>query len=331
MFEQETKRNRRKGRKSRPKQQESSLFLPTKRRRLWIWLTVVILLVGLLAGFLVKDNRSLSVTQVTIRHTQLPASFDGFRILQISDFHGKNFGTMQKRLIELVNRLEYDILVLTGDYLADPESDDLWVIVDLLEGLTGEKPVYYVLGESDYPAPEGADDDWNMCIDPPAKTPLMMAMEERGARFVYPIQRIQRGEDAIYLTGIKYAESSFDKLDFDMDKHFSICVTHKPITYNVSKRLESVNEKTLREVDYDVCLSGHTHGGQFRLPLLGALYSDEKGFFPQEQYSYGLHTDANGRATYITSGLGSSGSLPIRLFNTPEVALITLRCADTDG
>ncbi len=315
-------------REKRNKKQAFRVIPQPKKNYKWLWISGSVLLLLILLIFLIaRDNNRISVHRVTMTHAQIPEAFDGYTILQLTDFHGKTFGNMQERLLSLINGLDYDMILLTGDYLSDPSSDDYWVILDVLDGLRKEVPVYYILGESDY-LPENADDlddDWNMCITPKEKTELMLLMEERGAEFVYPIQRIEKDGQYLYLTGVTYYEKAFDAVEFDSDKYFSICVTHRPIQYDVDKRLKHVNEKSLKEVDYDASVSGHTHGGQFRLPLLGAVHVDGKGLFPQEQYAYGLHS-AQGRLNFISSGLGADGVFRFRLYNTPEVALITLRC-----
>jgi len=312
--------------KNKNKKNDSTLFLPRKKKKyLGLIITFIVILLIVATLSVVKDNGSIKVTGVTIKNDQIPTSFDGYRILQISDLNGISFGRMQKRLIDKINSLEYDAIILTGDYLESSDSEDYWILLDILNGISKEKPVYYILGDKDYKASEieQKDDNWNISIYPKEKTEFMQRIEEFGVMFVYPISQISIGDESIYLTGTDYNLEAFDAVNFDSDKCFSICVTHKPITYDVSSRLEDVNAVTLQEVDYDLSIAGHTLGGQQRLPFLGAFYVEGQGMFPQEQYTYGLRTDEDGRQNIITSGLGhTKGSF--RLFNTPELILITL-------
>jgi len=304
----------------------STLFLPRKKRRylgLVITIAVILLIIAVLS--VVKDNGSFTVTDITIKNEQIPQSFDGYTILQISDLNGVSFGRMQKRLIDKINSLDYDAIILTGDYLEDSKSNDYWILLDILEGISKEKPIYYILGERDYTPTEIElkDDNWNISVYPKEKTEFMQRLEECGAKFIYPITQISIGDESIYLTGTDYFTTAFDAVNFDSDNCFSICVTHKPITYDVSSRLEEVNSVSLQEVDYDLSIAGHTLGGQQRLPFLGAFYVKGEGIFPQEINTYGLRVDDEGRVNFITSGLGhTKGSF--RLFNTPELVLITL-------
>lgn len=95
------------------------------------------------------DNGRIIVDYVTVTHAQIPASFDGYRILQISDLHGRKFGTENKNLVSLIDSLEYDMILLTGDYMTDADSGDYWDIVDLLTDIEKrDVPILYILGEA---------------------------------------------------------------------------------------------------------------------------------------------------------------------------------------
>ena len=321
-----------KARKKEKKKGMGYLFLPPEKKSYaWVWILLIIVLIAALVIYVTRDNQQLTVHYAEFEHEQIPEAFDGYRILQITDLHGKTFGTMQKRLASHINSLEFDMILMTGDYLRSPDDEDYYVIIDLIDSIEKEVPIYYILGETDYrPDREDLDDNWNMCIIPSKKTPLMEKLKERGCSFVYPIQRIEKGGEYIYLTGTKYYEKKFDELGFDSDKHFSICVTHKPINYNVQRRLDDVNQRYLVEVDFDASISGHTIGGHARLPLLGAFYTDDKGLLPEEKYAYGLSVDNHGRLKFISSGLGIPSSFRLRAFNTPEVAIITLKHKTAD-
>lgn len=303
-----------------------SFFAPEKKR-LRVMLLIIFLIVLLITGLLsiVKDNLTIAVREIDIGHPQIPSEFDNYRILQISDINGAYFGVYQEKLLRKISALSYDIVIMTGDYLSDPNTDDYRPVLDLLEFFRDKGiPVYYVLGERDYSYASDSTEDF-ISFNPTEKNDLMQEMEKYGACFVYPIQEILRGESKIFLTGTKFYENAFANTTFDMDRDFSICVTHVPIKYNVTSRLTEVNAVKMREVDYDLSISGHTLGGIIRLPILGAAYSSDSGLFPQEKNTYGLHQDAAGRLNYITSGLGTTETLPFRVMNTPEITVLTLR------
>ena len=306
-------------------QPESFVMKPAKSHKWIIAVAAIVVAVIALAVFLiVRDNNSLRVTEVVVADEQVPAEFDGFRILQLSDFNGKSFGRDNRRLVDIIRTLDFDIAILTGDFLDASGSTESFAPINELLEVFGEigKPVYYVLGENDVDVPDNAVDGWNRCIEADPTNFVVGCLESAGAQCVYPITEIVRGNSRIFLTGITYYEKIFDSYGFDSDKDFSICVTHAPIDYDVDKRLASVNRYGFNEVDFDLSLSGHTLGGQYRLPLLKTLYLEGHGLFPQEEYAYGLHK-IQGRYSFITAGLGVKKGF--RLFDKPEIAVIELR------
>lgn len=319
--------NRKKEKKKKTSEQSGESFImKPKKKRVWILILILGLAVlsGVLALLVARSNNQLRVTNVVVSDEQVPEKFDGFRILQLSDFYGKTFGKENHRLTELVATLDFDIVLLTGDFLdAAGDQDSFAPVESLLKKFSElEKPVYYVLGENDVDPPEKESEGWMRCIENTSGNPVAARLEAYGAKCVYPLIVIERGDERIFLTGINYYEKLFDSYDFDSDKDFSICVTHAPVDYDVDKRLATVNRSGFREVDFDLSISGHTLGGQYRLPLLKTLYLEGRGLFPQEEFAYGLHK-IQGRYSFITAGLGVRSGF--RLCNKPEVAVIELR------
>lgn len=311
-----------------------SFFAPERKKFRLILLAVIlaVIIVAVVAG-IIKDNYSVKVKEITVYHEQIPEEFEGYRILQISDINGEYFGDYQKRLKRALDNIKtpYDIVILTGDYLHDSEDEDFGPVLDIIDYFDDNTQVYYVLGERDYEYETNDVNDTFISFNPAEKNKLMQQMEAHDAVFAYPIQEILRGESKIYLTGTRFYDSAFAKTTFDMDRDFSICVTHVPITYDVNKKLEENNTIKLQYVDFDFNIAGHTLGGVIRLPVLGALYSPLDGFFPQEEITYGLHTDNSGRIRNITSGLGVTSAMPFRVSNIPEVCIYTLHHSDNQS
>jgi len=309
---------------------KESFFVETKKKRPYIPIIIILLVLALLVVFAttgLRKGQTLVLTTVTVPSEQLPESFDGFRILQISDILGKEFGANQSKIRELLKDAEYDIVIFTGDFFQkDDEDPDFWLIRDLMSCLDSEVPVYYILGDNDYSPPvvSTTSDKWKMCIEPPQKTAFQEFFEtEFNAKFIYPVQQVRNSVgDAIYLTGIEYDRDKLNNMDFDQDVDFSICVTHKPINYNVTRRLKDVNKRMLTEVDYDLTISGHTLGGQYRIPILGNVFSEDDGWFPQEEDVKGLSI-SDGRYQFINGGLGVESGF--RFFSNPEICIIELQ------
>ncbi|MCR5694096.1 MAG: metallophosphoesterase [Clostridia bacterium] len=313
---------------------KDSFFIEEKKKRRFVPFIIVGTILAALIVFAVVGLRyggKIVVTSVTVESAQLPESFDGYRILQISDLHGKEFGEGQKNLRKVIEDQKYDMVIFTGDYnenLAEQE----YFIRDLVACFDQTVPMYYILGDCDYRPANASENSerWKLCIDPPVKTPIMTVFEDCGVKFVYPARKITNSAgDFIYLTGISYNKETMNAMEFDMDTDFSICVTHKPIYYNVTNRLKDVNKRSITEIDYDLCISGHTMGGQYRIPILGALYSDDEGWFPQETSLRGLSKDNAGRYNYICGGLGVESGF--RFFSNPEISIIELKRAEENS
>ena len=312
-----------------------TFFRNIRKRRVWLpffisFLVFVFLVVSVIV--VLRDGSRVVLTEVVVSHLQVPESFNGYKILQISDLLGKEFGDRQKKIKKLLKDAEYDMVLFTGDFFESPDETDFWAVRDLMECLRDDVPIYYIVGDNDY-IPSNVDSDsnsWKICINPAKKTEFMKFFEsEYGAKFVYPAQKItSESGESIYLTGVSYDKDVLNSMDFDQDVDFSICITHKPINYNVTRRLKDVNKRTFTEVDYDLSISGHTLGGQYRIPVLGAVYTPELGLFPDEDDVYGLSSDGNGRFNYISGGLGVEQGF--RMLSTPEISLIELQKAEPD-
>jgi uncharacterized protein len=307
----------------------------------------VLALFVLLAAYTVFDNNRVTVRRETVTLRDLPPSFDGFTILQISDLHGKRFGARQQRLARLINRLDYDMIAITGDLL--PASGDKTPFLELLSALERKELVFYNGGNT-------GPHSHSMFTG--VKTPDGLLLESLGVRLLDYPQRVERGGEAIWVSDaflypraeamVRSAQEEIPIADelvqailmeqmvyylalaasFDAigPEDTLVCITHFPFTRSM---LESGLGGALPY--YDLVLAGHFHGGQFRLPLIGALYIPDAtirgGLFPPDEIVSGLNTWGGARH-YVSRGLGASDTIPLlafRLFNPPEVNLITLK------
>ena len=249
-----------------------------------------------------KNAERIQIRHQDILLPQLPPAFDGFTLLQISDLHvDLNEGAMQ-RLIELLPGLAYDLCVLTGDYRGKtfgPIDATIAGMARVCAHLVG--PIYGVLGNHD-------------------SIRMVPALEEMGIRMLLnEAETLERGGRRIHLVGIDDAhyyrldniEKAVSRLP---DDEFSILLSHTPEIY-----------RQAAHADFDLLLSGHTHGGQICLP--GAIPITLEAELPRRLGS-GLwkYHDMVG---YTSVGVGSS-VLPVRLNCLPEIALHHLRCADAN-
>ncbi len=241
--------------------------------------------------------------QIQIRHNHigmrtLPNRFDGFTLLHISDLHADmNEGAM-RRLTELLPDITCDVCVLTGDYRGPtfgPFDGALESLARVRSHLKG--PLYGVLGNHD-------------------TIRMVPELEEMGIRILLnECEAISRGHEAIYLAGIDdahyYRVDNIEKAASDIpDSGFSILLSHTPEIY-----------RQAAYADFDLLLSGHTHGGQICLPgsipiTLDSVLPRHMGSGP---WKYG---DMMG---YTSVGVGCS-IVPVRINCPPEITLHRLQC-----
>ncbi|WP_218838244.1 metallophosphoesterase [Bacillus sp. FJAT-45350] len=272
----------------------------------------IILLASLLVfltGFLYFQNNSIVITEKTIHSSTLPESFNGFQIAHLSDLHNKSFGDNQHRLIHKVEQTNPDVIVFTGD-LVGWQKDGLDAGILLMEKLVEIAPTYFVTGNHE---------KWAM-----NEYSLESQLVGLGVRFLREeLEMISIDGEMIQLIGIDDRPGfhlseiedgilegvNLTLLEKALENEFSILLAHRPEIFSLYS-----------EYDVDLVFSGHAHGGQIRLPFIGGLFSPNQGILPP--YTSGSYNQ-NNTTMIVNRGLGNS-SFPFRIFNRPEIGLITL-------
>jgi len=245
-----------------------------------------------------RNAERIVVVHNEVRSKQLPSSFDGFTILHISDLHADmNEGAM-RHLIKLVDGLRYDLCVLTGDYRGKtfgPFEAALDGVARVRAHLTG--PVYGVLGNHD-------------------TIRMLPRLEAMGTRMLLnECEIITRGDERIYLAGIDDAHffrvDNIEKAASPIpDGGFSILLSHTPEVY-----------RQAAHADFNLLLSGHTHGGQICLP--GSIPITLDAVLPRRMAAGAWqHHSMSG---YTSVGAGTS-IVAVRFNCPPEITLHHLRC-----
>lgn len=268
---------------------------------------IILALIAVAAAFLIKDSREdLEISRYEVKSQKLPESFDGFKIVQLSDLHGAEFGEDGMGLVEKVKELEPDIIALTGDFVTD--EGDLAAVKKLAGRLTELCPVYFVSGNHEFGS--------GLAIK------VRNILERAGVKYLSnEYLTINRGDDEILLGGVEdplaYADMlSPDELAQKMNDAapdaFKILLGHR--NYWMTE---------YPELPVDLIFCGHAHGGLIRIPGVGGLIGTDRRLFPD--FDAGEYN--NGRYTLIVSrGLGNSVSIP-RIFNRPEIVCVELSSA----
>lgn len=302
------------------------------RRPAILVLALLVAAAACLAAYTVVDDARVATRQVTLIHPQLPAAFDGYRMLQITDLHSAEFGPRQERLIAAIRAQRVDCILLTGDYtdISMPTDEaPFGPLRDLLARLPRGVPAYYLLGNW-----EDESEPYGSC--PGTWSPAVRVLERAGVRPLYPAVTVRRGAATLWLTGWN---TEGMPASFRPGLDFNVAVTHRPIDIPDMDSLLAAQARgeTQRRawLDWKINIAGHTHGGQWRLPVIGGVISPMgQGLFPGDRLLYGVRVDKTGRVGYICGGLGAGGPFPplrFRLFNTPEIAVITLKRGPSGG
>ena len=279
-------------------------------------LILVFLLILIAAAKVYLDNNFLEVSQYTVRSNKIPTSFKGFKILQLSDLHSKDFGNDNNKLIKKINRENPDIVVMTGD-MVNANDKDFEVFIDLAEQLSKRYDTYYIVGNHE----QNINDD--------KRKLLLDKIKEIGIRVLDNEKvTITRGTGSINLYGLwfnlryyKDVNSEYAKdIFFGAEQIQSILGNLDTESYNILLTHNPLYAETYSNWGADLILSGHIHGGMIRIPFVGGLLSPERTFFPK--YDAGEY-QVNGKTLIVNRGLGN-GNFGIRLFNRPEISVITL-------
>ena len=268
---------------------------------------IILALIAAAAAFLIKDSREdLEISRYEVASQKLPESFDGFKIVQLSDLHGAEFGEDGMELVDKVGSLEPDMIALTGDFVTD--EGDLAAVEKLAARLVKLCPVYFVSGNHEFGS--------GLAVK------VRNILERAGVKYLSnEYLTISRGEDEILLGGVEdplaYADMlSPDELAQKMNDAapdaFKILLGHR--NYWMTE---------YPELPVDLIFCGHAHGGLIRIPGVGGLIGTDRRLFPD--FDAGEYN--NGRYTLIVSrGLGNSVSIP-RIFNRPEIVCVELSSA----
>ena len=268
---------------------------------------IILALIAAAAAFLIKDSREdLEISRYEVASQKLPESFDGFKIVQLSDLHGAEFGEDGMELVDKVGSLEPDMIALTGDFVTD--EGDLAAVEKLAARLVKLCPVYFISGNHEFGS--------GLAVK------VRNILERAGVKYLSnEYLTINRGEDEILLGGVEdplaYADMlSPDELAQKMNDAapdaFKILLGHR--NYWMTE---------YPELPVDLIFCGHAHGGLIRIPGVGGLIGTDRRLFPD--FDAGQFN--NGRYTLIVSrGLGNSVPIP-RIFNRPEIVCVELSSA----
>lgn len=274
---------------------------------------VLLAILALFAWGFLGSKYALELSNYVLSSPKLTAPI---RVVQLTDLHNSEFGENNGRLVRMIQKQSPDVILLTGDMLNgdEPRTE---VAVGLIEQLAEIAPVYASFGNH-----EKANENVY-------GTDVGALYAQAGAHVLErTYEDVEIGGQTVRIGGIygyclpeKYLrtrearEKEVEYLhDFQETDLLTLLLCHVPTSWIVNDNLE--------EWDVDVIFSGHVHGGQVRLPLIGGLYAPDQGLFPGRECGLFYSAD-HARVMVLSRGLGSGVGVP-RFGNVPEIVVVDI-------
>jgi len=266
-------------------------------KKKYLILSLIAVALVVLVIWIIWGNVTVGLTTITVTESNLPAAFDGYRIAHVSDLHNSR---LWEKAIKQLKSATPDIICITGD-LVDAHRTDISVALSFAAEAVKIAPCYYITGnhETALTTVEFAE--------------LTDGLSALGVTVLDDAEVfLTNGDATISLVGHSWGPTDRvgELTDFD---GYRILLSHDPDPEEFANYVAA---------EYDLVLSGHLHGGQFRIPFVGGLYVPSQGLFPENDA--GLYTEER-TDLVVSRGIGNS-TFPVRLNNRPEVVLILLVC-----
>jgi predicted MPP superfamily phosphohydrolase len=281
--------------------------MTNKKKILFCVLGALVALCIAFGGWVIWANTALERTDYQIASVRLPAEFEGFRIAQIADLHCAEYDEGNQKLLSMLKEAQPDIIVFTGDTF-DERHPDKAPTLAFLRACMEIAPCYMITGNHE------------CAMNRQSYFALEAQIREIGVDVMHAEKvTLTRGDASITLVGVEdenyegVLHSPEQLRELAGTDGFTILLSHRPEYF-----------WRYAESGIDLTLSGHAHGGQFRLPLIGGLYAPGQGAFPA--YDSGVYTYQNANMV-VSRGIGQS-SFPLRFNNRPELVIITLGGTD---
>lgn len=269
-------------------------------------LVIIIVLAALFIIAVLDSKYNLTVTEYTVWNKLLPPEFDGMRVVHLSDLHGSRFGKNNRLLVDAVLSQKPDLIAITGDMASD--ISEIPAFEELIEGIEGAAPIYYVNGNHEWAG---------HCI---AEVEEMLTRHGvRCLRNEFELLYKPGTDRRILICGADDPNGAADMLkpnelaDIMIDGHtedYAIWLCHRNDYVTMYPNIPA-----------NLLLCGHAHGGVIRLPFYGGLLNLYHRF--GAEYEKGLYYGKY-FTMVVSRGLGNSIAVP-RLFNRPEIVVVTLR------
>lgn len=285
-----------------------------KKKKIVLIICIILITIQMFMTFIIK----IDIEKYTVKNAKIPEAFNNFKIVQLSDFHSKGYRNTTEKIISKIKKINPDIIVMTGD-MVSYDMTGREEFEKLVKELSKIYPIYYIDGNHEHLAEK---------LTPGEYLFLMEFLKELGVITIKnDYVEIYKTNESINLYGVNipldwpsgiyvnklqlesdYVEKTLPKIDTDK---FNILLAHNPIFINQYIKWGA-----------DLVLAGHMHGGIVRIPFTNiGLLSPERKIFTR--YTAGKFKIKNS-VMIVNRGIGAS-TFKLRLFNNPEITVITLK------
>lgn len=283
-----------------------------KHMGLKIFLLIILAIILILVGVIIADSNRFVIREYTIESDKVDCDHD---FIYLSDLHDKTYGSHNERLIRALDGIDAEFCLLGGDMVTSHKGEDYTPAVELITYLNNRMPVVYSEGNHEQKLKD------NPKYYGPIFENYTKELDKIGISILYN-EKVTIEDIDIYSLSLERPFFKRDDLSFqneyithllgqDADpERFSILLAHTP------KYAEAY-----AKWPHDLTLSGHYHGGMFRIPGIGAIISPSFELFPDYD---GGEFDVNGQKLIVGRGLGAH-TIPFRLFNPGEIVVIHVK------
>lgn len=283
-----------------------------KKKRKWKILIIILIVFHFVTLIIVLylSKYTLTCTRYVLNTSKISSTI---RIVHLSDLHNQEFGNRNDNLIKKIKGENPDLICVTGDLLNKDEKN-VDIATNLISNLAKDYPVYVSLGNHELEYKYTSSEE------------LIRTLEKYGAVVLeFGYQDINIKGERIRIGGLygydlpetndacREDETKFLS-EFQKSEDYKLLLTHMPFGWYQAGSLDYW--------DVDLVLTGHTHGGQVRIPFIGGLYAPDIGWFPGKEE--GLYYSENrDRVMVLSRGLGSTEKIP-RFNNVPEIVVVDI-------
>ena len=268
------------------------------------------------AAYMAYENKNLEVTHYTAASSKIPKSFDGYRAVCITDLHNNEYGKDNQRIIREIDRFKPSVILISGDMLVS-SNPSFGKAYSLLSNLSGRYRILYGFGNHEYRYRTNYKQEYVQYISELKRC----GVEILDNRHSY----IYSKDERICVYGITLPYKYYEKYEYRQklkkktiesyigsaaNEEYNILLAHTPNYF-----------EGYAEWGADLVLSGHVHGGIIGIPFIGGFISPQYELFPK--YDKGVFKLYDS-TMFLSRGLGTH-TIPVRVFNRPELMCITLK------